>query len=163
MLTGSSGGFTEGFDLVDVRVDGVHLSLPAPRISLAIESTDLDLTDKLASNCIVPCYFVACSLVPSTDPPGTYRPCAQARIDTNVATEGYTVLLELLNSSGMPVFQNSTQVASNSSVDYIQLQLYTGTTATALIPFPPGDYKLSGSIVSANTTLAQSSITVHIH
>jgi hypothetical protein len=162
MLTGSSGGFTDGLDLIDVRVDGIHLSVPAPKIALAIENTDLDLTNKIAPNCAVPCYFAACGIAPGADPPGTYRPCAQARIDTSTATAGYTVLLELLNSGGTPVYQASRQVASSSDLDYIQLQLYTGNVP-ALVPFPPGDYTLLAKILNGTSAQATSSLTVHIH
>jgi hypothetical protein len=160
MLTGSSGGFTSGIDLVDVRVDGIHLSVPAPKIGLSIESTTLDLTDKLAPNCAVPCYFAACGLVPGADPPGTYRPCAQSRIDTSAAA-GYSVSLQLLAPGGSIVFQNSTQVASTTSLDYVRLPLYTGPN-NAFTLLPPGDYMLMGSISNGNAEVASSSITVHI-
>lgn len=157
MLTGSSGGFTEGLDLIDVRVDGIHLSVPAPKIALSIENTDLDLTNRLAPNCAVPCYFVACGLAPGADPPGTYRPCAQSRIDTSAAA-GYTVLLQLLDPHGSAVLQ----VEPASGLDYVRLPLYTGSQ-TGFTLLPPGDYKLVGSITSAGSELASSSITVHIH
>jgi hypothetical protein len=160
MLTGSSGGFTSGFDLVDVRVDGIHLSVPAPKIGLSIETTTLDLTDKIAPNCAVPCYFAACGLVPGADPPGTYRPCAQSRIDTSAAA-GYAVLLQLLDPGGSAVFQNSTQVDSTTSLDYVRLPLYTSAQSGFTL-LPPGDYKLVGSISSGGTEVASSSITVHI-
>ncbi len=160
MLTGSSGGFTDGVDLIDVRVDGVHLSVPAPKIALSIESTAFDLTNKLAPNCAVPCYFAACGFAPGADPPGTYRPCAQARIDTNAALNGYTVLLELLDPKGTAIFQSSSQ----PGLDYIRLPLYTtpsGSDQFTLLP--PGDYTLTGSILSASVPQATSSITLHIH
>jgi hypothetical protein len=160
MLTGSSGGFTSGYDLVVVRVDGIHLSVPAPKIGLSIESTTLDLTDKLAPNCAVPCYFAACGVAPGADPPGTYRPCAQSRIDTSAAA-GYSVLLHLLDPGGSVVFQNSTQVTSTTSLDYVRLPLYTGPN-NAFTLLPPGDYKLLGSILNGNAEIASSSITVHI-
>ena len=61
-LTGSNGGFLDGIDLIDVRVDGVHISVPAPKIGLSIESADLDLTNQVAPNCAVPCYYAACGI-----------------------------------------------------------------------------------------------------
>jgi hypothetical protein len=160
MLSGSSGGFTQGLDLVDVRVDGIHLSVPAPKIGLSIESTALNLTGQQAPNCAVPCYFVACGLVPGADPPGTYRPCAQSRIDTSAAA-GYTVLLQLVDPHGSTVFQNSTEVDSTTSLNYVRLPLYTGSQNSFTL-LPPGDYKLLGSIASGSTEVASSSITVHI-
>ncbi len=84
LMTGSSGGLTDGYYLVDAQVDGVHYSIPAPTVSLSIESTTLDLTNQLASNCAIPCYFAACS-VGGADPAGTYRPCAQTRVDSTGA------------------------------------------------------------------------------
>jgi hypothetical protein len=163
MLTGSSGGFTDGLDLVDVRVDGVHLVVPAPKISLSIENTAFDLTNKLAPNCAVPCYFAACGLVPGADPPGTYRPCAQARIDTNTALNSYTMLVQLLDPKGTAVFQNFIQVGTTSSLNYVRLPLYTGPSNTQFTPLPPGDYTLVGSILNANVPQATSSIAIHIH
>jgi hypothetical protein len=164
MLTGSSGGFTDGLDLVDVRIDGVHLVVPAPKISLSIENATFDLTNKLAPNCAVPCYFAACGLAPSADPPGTYRPCVQARIDTNTALNGYTVLVQLLDPKGTAVFQNFIQVGTTSSLNYVRLPLYTAvSTTTQFTLLPPGDYTLAGNILNASVPQATSSITIHIH
>lgn len=160
MLTGSSGGFVEGLDLVDVQIDGFHLSVPAPKIGLSIENSTLDLTNQLAPNCAVPCYFVACGLVPGSDPAGTYRPCVQTRIETTGAAAGYTVLLELLDSGGNAVFQSSMQPGSASSLDYVRLPVYTGNTPFTLLP--PGNYSLVGSMTMGGATLASASIAVQI-
>jgi hypothetical protein len=145
--------------LVDVRVDGIHLSLPAPKIALAVENTDLDLSDQLVPNCAVPCYYAACGIGSPYDIPGTYRPCAQVRIDTSAAVVGYSVQLQLLNANGTVVFQNTTPVSGSSGLAYIQLPLY----AAPLVLFPAGDYKLAATIVDSSATLAESSINVHIH
>jgi hypothetical protein len=158
LMEGSSGGFNSGFDLVDVRVDGVHLSVPAPKLSLAIEATDLDLTHQLAPNCAVPCYFVACGLVVGTDPPNTYRPCAQARIDSFASQPGYTVLLQLLSPAGTSLFQSS----AAAGLDYIRIPLYIPTTGNGFTLLPPGDYTLSATLRAAGATLAFSNLTVHI-
>ena len=157
--TGSSGGFSEGLDLVDVTVDGYRLSAPAPKIALSIENTTLDLTNQLVQNCAVPCYFVACSLVPGTDPAGTYRPCAQTRIETS-GSAGYTVLLELLDSSGKAVFQSSMQPGLASNLNYVRLPLYTGQNPFTLLP--PGSYSLVGTMTQGGKTLASSSIQVQV-
>jgi hypothetical protein len=69
LLEGSGGGLAGGYDLVDVQVDGVHLSVPAPALSLSVESATLDLTNKLAPNCAVRCYFAACGLAPALTRP----------------------------------------------------------------------------------------------
>jgi hypothetical protein len=163
---GSSGGFTDGLDLVDVRVDGVHLSVPAPKIGLSIENTDLDLTDQLVPNCAIPCYYGACGIGSPYDKPGVYRPCAQTRIDASSATAGYAVLLQLLDSGGNVVFQNSLTAPVASTLNYVRVPLYTMPVPNPNYPFvllPAGDYKLVGSIMNGSTTEATSSIAVHIH
>jgi hypothetical protein len=160
METGSSGGFTEGMDLVDVQVDGFRLSLPAPKIGLSIENTTLDLTNQAVPNCAVPCYFVACGLVPGTDPAGTYRPCAQTRIETSGATAGYTLLLELLDSNGRMVIQNLTQSPLATHLEYVRLPLYIGSTPFTLLP--PGNYTLVGNMTLAGATVASASIGVQV-
>jgi hypothetical protein len=163
---GSDGGFSSGIDLIDVRVDGVHISVPVPRIGLSIESTDLDLTNQLIPNCAIPCYYAACGIGSPYDQPGVYRPCAQARIDASSAAAGYTVLLQLLDSGGNVVFQNSLTAPTASALDYVRVPLYTQPVVNPNYPFvllPAGDYKLLGSIVNGSTTEATSSIAVHIH
>jgi hypothetical protein len=160
METGSSGGFTDGMDLVDVQVDGFHLSAPAPKIALSIENTTLDLTNQLVPNCALPCYFAACGLVGSVDPGGTYRPCAQARIETSGASAGYAVLVELLDSSGKAVFQNSTQTEFPTNLDYIRVPMYTGQTPFTLLP--AGNYTLVGNMTLGGATVATASIAVQI-
>jgi hypothetical protein len=160
METGSSGGFTDGMDLVDVQVDGFHLSVPAPKIALSIENTTLDLTNLLVPNCALPCYFVACGFVGSVDPAGTYRPCAQARIETSGAAAGYAVLVQLLDSTGKAVFQSSTQPAFPTNLDYVRVPMYTGQTPFTLLP--PGNYTLVGNMTLGGTTLASASIGVQV-
>jgi hypothetical protein len=159
METGSSGGFSEGLDLVDVQVNGFHLSMPAPKISLSIENATLDLTNQLAPNCALPCYFAACGLGSPVDPAGTYRPCAQTRIETS-GPAGYAVLLELLDSGGKTVFQSSTQPGLASNLNYVRLPLYTGQTPFTLLP--PGSYSLVGTMSLGGATLGSSSIAVQI-
>jgi hypothetical protein len=56
--TGSSGGFTEGLDLVDVQVNGFHLSVPAPNIVLARKPASRRRVHRpdtpCCSNCSIP-------------------------------------------------------------------------------------------------------------
>ena len=81
MLSGSSGGFTQGRTLVEATVaGGIHFPAPSPSVQLGMESLSLNVSGQKVTNCAVPCYFVACGLVPGADPPGTYKPCAQARV-----------------------------------------------------------------------------------
>ena len=160
MLTGSSGGFTESLDLVDVKVDGFHLSLPVPKITLSIDNPFPNISNQLAPNCAVPCYFVACNLAPGADPTGTYRPCGQVRVETSAEVPFYNVLVELLDSNGTAVFQNSQQSLNISSLNYIRLPLYTGQTPFTLLK--PGIYNLVGSMTLGSTTLATSTIQVQV-
>lgn len=159
MLTGSSGGFTQSLDLVDVKVNGFHLSVPQPKIALSIDNPFPDLTNQKAPNCAIPCYFAACGIA-GADPTGTYRPCAQIRIDTSAEVPLYNVLVELLDSTGNAVFQNTTQSQAASSLNYIRLPLYTGQTPFALLP--PGNYTLVGTVTLDATTLATSTIPIQI-
>jgi len=157
---GSNGGFGDSLDLVDVRVDGVHLSIPAPKIALSIEQTDLDLTNHRAPNCTVPCYYAACGIGGGpADPPGFYRPCAQIRIDTEAASS-YTVLAELLDSSGTPVFKSNPP----AGLAYLQVPLYTSPSlnSSQLTMLPAGNYTLTGTILNGATAVATSSIAVRI-
>ena len=112
MLSGSSGGFTQSLDLVDVKVNGFHLSVPQPKISLSIDNPFPDLTNQKAPNCAIPCYFPACGIA-GADPAGTYRPCGQIRIDASAEASSYSVLVELLDSTGKAVFQKHHPIPDN--------------------------------------------------
>lgn len=163
LLAGSSGGFTQSLDLVEVRLNGVRLTVPAPSISLAIESTDLDLTDQKAANCALPCYFAACGIGGfPPDPPGTYRPCAETRMETSEGA-GDTVELQLLNASGTAVFDTSQPVdASGNAFNYVRLPLYTNPqpASNAFTLLPPGSYKLVGKLLASGVETASSVIDV---
>jgi hypothetical protein len=158
LMTGSSGGFTDGYDLVDVHVDGVHFSIPAPTVSLSIESTTLDLTNQAAPNCAIPCYFAACS-VAGADPAGTYRPCAQTRVDSSGAPAGTTVSVQLTDASGTAVFTSD----APSGLAYLRLPLYTANISVAGFKLlPPGNYTLQAAMTNGGSTISASSIPVRI-
>jgi hypothetical protein len=164
LVTGSSGGFSNSLDLVEARLNGVRLALPESSIHLAIESADLDLTDKTAPNCPLPCYFVACGLGgPQPDPPGTYRPCAQTRLETSAAA-GDTVQLQLLDPSGTVVFKTTAPTdAGGNAFDYFRLPLYTSqSTSSAFTLLPPGNYKLVGRLLASGVETASSAIDVRV-
>ncbi len=127
--------------------------MPAPTLSLSAQSTDLDLANKLAPNCAIPCYFVACNIA-GADPTGFYRPCTQVRVDSSAAPSGATVSVQLTDPSGTSVF--SAQAVNGT--DYIRLPLYTNNTASTLVVLPPGDYKLQATMPNSSST-----ITLHIH
>ena len=142
--TGSSGGFLAGQQLVEVRLaGGVHLSIRTSRIALSMENASLDLTNKKAPNCAVPSYCTACSLI-GADPPNTYKPCAQARVEGS-ASGRYNFELELRDSTDQVVYRAQPSPAVNGDLlRYVQIQLYSSPN----VPIPPGDYKLIGRLKS---------------
>lgn len=158
LMTGSSGGFTSGYDLVDVQVDGVRMSVPAPSLSLSVASTDLDVTNQAAPNCAIPCYFVACGIA-GADPAGTYRPCAQARVDSTGAPAGSVVMVQLTSPSGTSVFS----VQAAGGLDYVRLPLYTSNVSAGTFQvLAAGDYRLQATVTSAGSTVGSSSIILRI-
>ncbi len=94
---GSSGGFSQGFDLVEARIGDRLIRRDLYGISLNI--------DPEVYNCAVPCYFVACGLAPpAPDPPGTMKPCREARVEgaellTITGPDGTVVMQVNLNGT----------------------------------------------------------------
>lgn len=69
---GSSGGFSDGLTLVESRVgQGIFFTQPATGVELAAERSKLEVTAKRVTNCAIPCYFAACGIAGSADPPDT--------------------------------------------------------------------------------------------
>ena len=133
MLSGSSGGFLDSMDLVEARLNGVRLSVPNASVSLGIESTDLDLTDQTAPNCPLPCYYVACGIGgPPPDPPGTYRPCVEIRLETTALQTANTVQVQFLDSTGAVIYSTAASwtIRAANSFDYIRVPLYTIPAST---------------------------------
>lgn len=153
LMTGSSGGFTDNLELVEVRLDGVRLALPSPQLSLSVESTVLDVTGKRVTNCVIPSYCIACV----SDLPGTYKPCAQARVDVR-ASAPYALDLELLDSAGQAVYRAPTVNGAGELLRYIQLPLYARPNE----PFAPGAYTLVARLRSGTEVRATSSLIVRI-
>jgi hypothetical protein len=166
MLTGSSGGFTDGLDLVYARIGGnIRFATPALSVGLSVESNDLDVSAGHVTNCAVPCYFAACGLTPGADPPGTYKPCFQTRVRLeNLPVEDSTTLdLDLLDSSDHSIYHTSATVAAGQAQpDLIlvrQLPLYTEPNQ----PVPPGAYRLQTKVkVSTSGDAAIASIPVRV-
>ncbi len=159
MLTGSSGGFTQGRTLVEARVAGISFSLPAPSVQLGLESLDLDVSGKQVTNCAVPCYFVACGFVPGADSPGTYKPCARARVALVnwPADQSRTVQLQLLTPDG-PAAYHQTLVLNTTAQEsalFIQVPLYSSPNQ----PLPAGTYQLTATSADG---AAQASLAVRI-
>jgi len=159
-LTGSSGGFVDGLDLVYARIGGnIRFATPTLSVSLSVESNNLDVSGGNVTNCAVPCYFVACGFAPGADPPGTYKPCFQARVRLeNLPVQDSTTLdLDLIDAGERSVYHTSATVAAGQaqpdSILVRQLQLYTAPNQ----PVPPGAYRVqvkakvsaAGDIVTA--------------
>jgi hypothetical protein len=136
LLTGSSGGFTDGYELIAARLGPyVQLGRTLSAFSLHVESERVPVSARRARNCAVPCYFVACGLAaPPVDPPGAYKPCLEARME---APPGELELT--LESGGEPagiVIWRRT-VAHHTGLSSFNVPLYRGAD-----PLPLGAYQL---------------------
>lgn len=142
--TGSSGGTTMIRTLVEAHLAG-GIDFPALQASmeLGMESLNLNVSGMKVTNCAVPCYFVACYIA-FADPPGTYKPCAQARVALKnwPALQSRTVTLQLLAPGGSTAFHSTfTMDSSSDSVTFMQMPLYSAPNQ----PFAPGAYQLSAA------------------
>jgi hypothetical protein len=126
-------------------------------LSVGIEKTRLDVGGKNVTNCAIPCYFLACYLS-GADPPGTYKPCAQARVEAHSATP-YIVELELVDALNRVVYQAPAAAAAGGDLlRYVQLQLYSKPN----LPLPPGFYTLTARAKDGAEIVAAASIQVRI-
>ena len=162
MLTGSSGGFTDGGDLVYARIAGkLIFATSAVSLELAAEKNVLPVSTGGVSNCALPCYFPACGLGSPVDPPGTYKPCFQARVRLQMPTSA-TINLELVNAADQAVFQTSLPVILNAEVPeaavFRQIPLYSAPNQ----PFPPGVYRLRAFVRDDAGEVASGVVTVKI-
>jgi hypothetical protein len=161
LQTGSSGGFTNGRILVEAVVGGGTVRYTATAgFHAGMESLVLDVSGKNVTNCILPCYFVACGLgggVP--DPPGTYKPCARARVSLEnwPADASHTVHVKFVAPDGTVLSdQNYTLPNAPGDVVYTtQVPLYSAPNT----PYPPGAYQLNASTEDGS---GQSTVTVTI-
>ena len=145
MLTGSSGGFLDGWELVAYRVGNVSREEPAEAaLQLAAEASVLEVSGGKVSNCAVPCYFLACGFVVGTDPPGTYKPCFRAQATGRSATAGAQVELRLLDAAGAVLYRASQPLAAGAR---LQRQVPVAQ--------PAGRYSLEGRVVRADGTVEQ--------
>jgi len=135
MLSGSSGGFTDGLTLLSAKIDGHIVYAPAAySLEVGAEARWFDVSNQRATNCAIPCYFVACG-VAGADPPGTYKPCFRATIKAATMAAD----LDLLDASNNSVYHVT--LTGNADVESLiahQVQLYTKPNQ----PFPPGSYTL---------------------
>jgi hypothetical protein len=160
MLSGSSGGFTQGRTLVEASLaGGIHFPAPSSAVTLGIESVNLNVSGKQVTNCAVPCYFVACGLMPGADPTGTYKPCAQARVELASWPAGASrsVRLQLLAPDGTAAYDQTLvlDAAPDRSVTFIQVPLYSAPN----VPLAAGAYQL---VAKSGDGAAQSALAVRI-
>jgi hypothetical protein len=164
LLTGSSGGFDQSYELVEARFEGVSLAVPAATISVSIETTDLDVTDQLVPNCALPCYFAACGLGGGQpDPAGTYRPCVQARVEAT-ADPGAQIQLQLIDAGGSVLFTDSKPAdATGKAFRYVRLPVYiSSTTSNAFQILGGGQYRVAGRVLAGGAEVASSNINVRV-
>ena len=159
METGSSGGPTLIRTLVEANVAGIHFPADSSSISLGMETLNLDVSGKQVTNCAVPCYFAACYIAPGADPPGTYKPCARARVELRSwpAAQSRSVRLQLLAPDGSVAFAQTLQLdaAQVESVGFVQVPLYSAPN----VPLPAGVYQLTAKSADG---AAQAGVTVTI-
>jgi hypothetical protein len=146
ILAGSSGGFNTSLNLVYAKIDG-HVVFGSPVLSLELgtEGSSFDVTNKIAPNCAVPCYFVACGLVPGADATGTYKPCFQARVRLRqLGSDLQSCDLDLLDGSGSVAYHRAlTGTMDAESTLFAQVPLYApALSGIATIPLPTGNYQL---------------------
>jgi len=161
MRTGSSGGFVYGRSLVEAVVGGgaIHFTATAG-IHVGMESLTLDVTGKKVTNCVLPCYFVACGFGPTPpDPEGTYKPCARARVSLeNWPTDAsLSVRLRLVAPDTTVLYDQKFALtpAPGDVTLTAQIPLYSAPNQ----PFPPGAYQLSASTDDGS---ASSALTVTV-
>jgi hypothetical protein len=158
MLTGSSGGFLEGGDLVYARVGGrLFFTTQAVSLELSAERDALPVSTGGVTNCAIPCYYAACGLGSPVDPPGTYKPCFQARLRVGGAAESAAVTLELLDSSGVAVV-SLPQPAARDATIFRQIPLYSAPNQ----PFPAGAYRLRARAALGGQEVASSTLAIRV-
>lgn len=166
LLTGSSGGFTQSYDLIYARISGQRYSLQQPALDISAEATDLYVTAKYVTNCALPCYFAACGLGGSQpDPPGTYKPCFQARVRLSgpfTFTTGQSVTMSLVDSTGKVIDTQSATVVPDPTAEELvfarQLILYSAPN----VPIPAGAYKLQVKLTANGTEAASSTLGINV-
>lgn len=111
-------------------MNGRVLALGGPQLRLGAEATRLDVSGRKVRNCAVPCYFVACYLGSAADPPDTWKPCFEARVESDESSE-----IAFEDSAGRRLFEAQLP----AGVRYQSIPLYSQPN----IAFPPGDYRLT--------------------
>jgi hypothetical protein len=162
LQAGSSGGFFSGRILVEAVVGGgaIRFNAPAAGLHVVMESLTFDLSNKAVANCARPCYFAACYLTPfPPDPPGTYKPCARARVGLENWPAGASrgVRLQLMGPAGLLLYDHAFTLAQAPGEVTITTQIPLFSEPSQ--PYPPGKYQLAVSTEDGN---AQSLVIVQI-
>lgn len=166
LQSGSSGGFSDGLQLVSVRIGkGIRLAVPAITFQFGAESTRLDVTNKKVTTCAVPCYFAACGIGGGRDPPNTYKPCFQARLNIqrpNVDGGVLTAEVELRDPADRQMFQATVPLTmADVLTDFTafqQVPLYAKPNE----PFAAGDYRLNGRLKRNGEDAGSTSLPIRI-
>lgn len=157
MLTGSSGGFTIGYELVEARLEGgrVRFAADAPKVSLAVERTVLNVSGRAVTNCAIPSYCVACGLI-GADPPGTYKPCVQARIE---APPGATAIdVTLRDAAGAVIYRVRRAPNPPAALEYMQIPLYARPNEA----FAAGNYVIGCRATLGDGSQSEATLPVRI-
>ncbi|MBS1871989.1 MAG: hypothetical protein JSU00_02155 [Acidobacteria bacterium] len=166
LISGSSGGFTYGFNLVESRIgSGLHFMTPATSVEVGVELNKLDVTGKNVTNCAIPCYFTACGLG-GADPTGTYKPCFQARVRVGLgsctASSPVTAALSLVDGTGAVVHSAdiglTVPAGTCQAAAYHQTPLYSAPNS----PFPAGSYRVNVKVTAGGEEIGTASAPVTI-
>ena len=154
LIAGSSGGISFIRDLQEATIGNRHFQTPQPSLVVSVESAKFDISNKKATNCKVPCYFVACGFA-GADPSDAYKPCFQARTAFTLPDGVMNVQawLDLYNDQGRLVMNMKSPVPPNTSgelVLYWRIPLYTGNG----ILLPTGNYAVLAHLLSAGDDFA---------
>ena len=152
--SGSSGGLTSLRELQEAVIGTKHYQASKPSMSLSVEASRFDVTNKKAANCKVPCYFVACGIA-GADLPDAYKPCFQGRTSFTLplSVADVEAWVDLYNEQGPLVMTLKSPVAkgnSGESILYWRIPLYTGDG----VLLPTGSYAVLAHLINAGDDFA---------
>jgi hypothetical protein len=158
LLSGSSGGFSSSLELIDFHLEtGPRGKELAPQISLAVESTRLDVTNRRVTDCAIPCYFAAC-MIGGADPPGTFKPCMRVRVEASATAGEFRQELSLVNAAGQTLYSSGGPTGGGDVVRYFQVPLYSAPNQA----LPTGTYRLVSRVVQGSQEMASSALAIEL-
>ena len=154
LIAGSSGGLSSLRELQEAVIGRKHFQASQPSMSISVEATRFDVTNKKATNCKVPCYFVACGIA-GADLPDAYKPCFQGRTAFTLPASAADVeaWIDLYNEQGKSVMTIKAPVPKGNpgeSILYWRIPLYTGNG----VLLPVGSYAVLAHIISGGDDIA---------